>query len=405
MVERLHVQEFQLQGRLVRGIGGLGGEALAGQPFEKGGFDGGEVKGGVHGGNGSIFCLPPGMSSGKLPPVSTVAAPLDDQGKSLAGFVPVRWSWQAGQPILDWCDLGGLRLTAPFFAQTVQDAQERSREGRRTGLDGLTGWPEDGPGSRPSGLIFHLSRCGSTLAAQVLAASPENIVLSEPEVMDTVLRAGRIMPGVADHQRVAWLRGLAKAYGQRRFPDERRFFVKFDTWHVLEWEVIHQAFPGVPWVFLYRDPVEILVSQLTEVSGRMLPGPMSAGWLGLGLLEALQTPQEEFCARALGRIAAVAAEAASRDPLALLVNYSQLPGALETGLAPWFGVPLDDADRARMQRTARHHSKSPGRPFTGDTAAKQRLANDGLRRLAEHWVGPAYARLERLRLEREAAAA
>ena len=329
------------------------------------------------------------------------AVPVDDRGQTLAGWVPVRWSWQAGQPVLDWCDLGDQRLTAPFFAQTVQDAQDRSRELRRTGTDVLEEWPKTGPGSRPAGLIFHLSRCGSTLAAQALASSPENIVLSEPELMDVALRAGRIMPGVTDDRRAGWLRGLAKVYGQRQFPEERSFFIKFDTWHILEMDVIRQAFPGVPWIFLYRDPVEVLVSQLTEVSGRMLPGPMSAGWLGMGLLEALQTPQEAFCARALGRVAEAALTAVERDPLGYLVNYNQLPGALETRLAPWFRLTLSNDDRVRLRETTRYHAKSPGRPFTGDSSSKQTLATDELRRLAEQWVGPAYRQLERLRLERQ----
>ena len=251
---------------------------------------------------------------------------------------------------------------------------------------------------RPSGLIFHLSRCGSTLAAQALAALPENIVLSEPEVMDVVLRLGAIMPGVTDEQRVCWLRGLAEAYGQRRFPEERRFFIKFDTWHMLDSAVIRQAFPGVPWVFLYRDPVEILVSQLTETSGRMLPGPMSAIWMQMPLLEALQTPQEDFCARALGRIVAAALEATARDPLGRLVNYSELPGALETLIAPWFGVELGDADRDRMRQATRYHAKSPGRViFEADAARKQRDATGELRELAQRWVGSGYARLEELR--------
>ena len=312
--------------------------------------------------------------------------------------MPIRWSWQTGQPTLDWCDLGCLRLTAPFFAQTVQDAQDRSRALRRTGVEALARWPDAGPGARPDGLIFHLSRCGSTLAAQALAASPENIVLSEPEVVDGILRSDRIMPGIPEERRVDWLRGLARVYGQRRFPEERRFFIKFDAWHILDFALVRQAFPSVPWVFLYRDPVEILVSQLTEVSGRMLPGPLTAAFLQMPLLDALQTLQEDFCARALGRIVAAALEATARDPLGRLVNYSELPGALETVIAPWFGMDLSDADRDRMRQATRYHAKSPGRVvFQADSARKQRDADAGLRELAQRWVVSGYTRLEESR--------
>ncbi len=332
------------------------------------------------------------------------AGPVDEQGNSLAGWMPTRWTWQAtGPPVLDWCDLDGLRLTAPFFAQTVQDAQDRSRTVRRTNADALAPWPDDGPGARPSGLIFHLSRCGSTLAAQALAASPENIVLSEPDVVDAVLRTGVFVPGVTDEHRAGWLRGLAKVYGRRRYPEERRFFVKFDTWHTLDIAVVRRAFPGVPWVFLYRDPVEIVVSQLHQVSGRMLPGPETAAWLGMNLFDALQTSQEEFCAQALGRIASAAAEAAAHDPLGRLVNYSELPDALESVVAPWFGVDLSHADRETMRSVTRYHAKSPGRlVFQPDAARKQRDAGAELRAVVQRWVGPAYTRLEEMRGQQRA---
>ena len=56
-------------------------------------------------------------------------------------------------------------------------------------IDVLLEWQEQSPGLPPSGFIFHMSRCGSTLAARMLAASPRNIVLSEADPIDYVLRA------------------------------------------------------------------------------------------------------------------------------------------------------------------------------------------------------------------------
>ena len=315
----------------------------------------------------------------------------------MAGWVPIRLTWINGEPILDWCELGPVRLTAPFFAQSVHDAQTRSPAVRQTPADLLLDLPSTGPGAHPAGLIFHLSRCGSTLAAQALAALPENIVVSEPELVDDVLQAETMFPGMTRTRCVGWLRGLARAYGWQRFPEEERLICKLDAWHILYADVLQEAFPETPWVFMYRDPVEVLVSQLTEVSGRMLPGPMSAAFLGLPLLEAIQIVQEEFCARALGHIASAAVAAMRDAPLGRLINYSELPEALEIALAPWFGVPLSDATRKRMQEATRFHAKSPGRPFLADTTAKQHLATPEVRNLAQRWVGPAYHQLEALR--------
>lgn len=39
----------------------------------------------------------------------------------------------------------------------------------------------------PSGLIFHIARCGSTLVSQLLKALPSLVVYSEPPVLNDVL--------------------------------------------------------------------------------------------------------------------------------------------------------------------------------------------------------------------------
>src|SRR5678816_558328 len=104
--------------------------------------------------------------------------------------------------------------------------------------------------------IFHMSRCGSTLVAQMLAALERNIVISEARPIDQVLGAK-----VDEERRIAWLRWIVNALAQRRRPAEEFFFIKLDAWHVLHLPLIQRAFPNTPWVFLYRDPIEVMVSQ------------------------------------------------------------------------------------------------------------------------------------------------
>ena len=62
-------------------------------------------------------------------------------------------------------------------------------------------------------------------------------------------------------QRIEWLRGVVSALGQPRLGTEKHLFIKFDAWKVLDLPLIRRAFPAVPWIFLYRDPVEVLTSQ------------------------------------------------------------------------------------------------------------------------------------------------
>ena len=41
---------------------------------------------------------------------------------------------------------------------------------------------------RPSGFIFHMSRCGSTVISQMLAALAEHVVVSEAGPIDALAR-------------------------------------------------------------------------------------------------------------------------------------------------------------------------------------------------------------------------
>ena len=52
----------------------------------------------------------------------------------------------------------------------------------------------------------------------------------------------------------------------------RDYFVKFDSWNTLDLALIRRAFPDVPWIFLYRDPVEVIVSHMRQRGSQMIPG-------------------------------------------------------------------------------------------------------------------------------------
>src|SRR5260221_2794025 len=201
----------------------------------------------------------------------------------LDGWIPIRLYWRENQPLIDWCYLGEMRLTEPFFAQSVEYRIQQPFNllfRHQTTMDTLAELRAERPGLSPTGFIFHMSRCGSTLVSQMLAALPQNIVISEASCIDSVLRANYRNPQLDEQQRIMWLQGLISAFGQQRYA-EQYFYIKFDSWHTLDLPLIRQAFPGVPWFFIYRDPVEVLVSNMRQMAGHMLGGMIEADQLGL----------------------------------------------------------------------------------------------------------------------------
>ncbi len=161
--------------------------------------------------------------------------------------------------------------------------------------------------------------------------------------------------------------------------------------------LFRRAFPTVPWVFLYRDPVEVLVSQLRMPGTQMIPGGFGPNLYGIERSYGPGTA-EDYYAQVLAKVTepAVAHYSAGGS---LLVNYRQLPDALFTVILPHFGVQCGEADRAAMTEAARYDAKTPGFEFEPDSGAKQRSATPTVRAAAEQWLGELYRRLEVLRVE------
>lgn len=318
----------------------------------------------------------------------------------LAGWVPIRIYWNGRTPVVDWCWVGTRRFTQPFFDHTIDNCLRLPFSllfRPQTPIESLGERHALAPGLQPRGFIFHMSRCGSTLVSQTLAALPGSVVLSEAGPIDSVLRARFRDASLSEATRSDWLRWVVSALGQRRSGDETDLFVKFDTWSALDLPLISRAYPGVPWIFLYRNPVEVLVSQMAHRGAHMVPGAIEPELFGMTMAEAFELQPEEYCARVL----ALACEAALRQHQScggLMINYEQLPDALRTGIADFFGIEVSDFDTEAFRRVTKLDAKNPSLMFESDSKAKQASASEAVHRAAERWLAPVYQRLEAARL-------
>ena len=313
----------------------------------------------------------------------------------LTGWTPFRVGVDAMGLVVDWCYLGEESFSDPFFEQTVQRCRAKPFNrlfARQTPIETLTGLGKARPGIRPTAFIFHSSRCGSTLFSQLAAALPDTIVISEAPPIDQILSAS-----VSEAQRVAWLRAVLSALGQPRRGDERHFFVKFDAWHVIDLSLIRRAFPDVPFVFLYREPAEVIASQMRMPGIHMIPGMIDSSRIGLDLQGVLRLDREEHCARVLALVYAAAVTHAESG-LVTLMNYGELPEAASRQLLEWCGLEATEEIVQRFRRVTEFDAKTPSLPFhPGDVTSRPAptgRATDAARR----FVTPYYERLESIRL-------
>jgi hypothetical protein len=317
-------------------------------------------------------------------------------------WIPAQIRWTPTGPLVDWCHLGDLRFTAPMFEQTIGTAMAHPFNLLFRQSTPLAAMLEPVAFElRPAGLIFHMSRCGSTLVSRMLATLPENVVLSEPDPLDQVLRVRSRALGVTDAQIVALLRGMTAALGRRRHAEECDLFIKLEGWHMLQFPLIRSAFPDVPWIFLYRDPLEVLASLERLRPRQMLPGGIDAGLLGLDPATASGLSDRVYGARVLERIC-TAALAHCADG-GRLIAYRQLPGAVLDDVFGHFGLRCGAEARARMGEVARFHAKRPDVRYADDSEEKRRDADQETRALAAR-LAPLYAQLDTVRLAQPAVA-
>ncbi len=308
--------------------------------------------------------------------------------RHLAEYAPFRVRWEGARGIVSWFRVPPEGFVAPFFEQTVRAALRRDPP-LETPIKVLETLRVEGPPVQPAGFIFHCSRCGSTLAAQLLTRLSAHRVLSEAGPLEDIIADTQ---ATLDEQ-VHWLRLIMGALAGPHGGQSPRIFVKWDAWHVFALPLIRRAFPDVPCLFLIRDPVEVLVSHGRMPGMHMLPAAIDPMRFGLPLEQVLLTPPLDYRAQLLGRILGEMETQLALTSKALLVDYGMLREKLFSHVLPHFGVSIDAAEERRLREAAGADAKSPGKRFTPDHAAKQAEADEELREAARRWAEESYRKL------------
>jgi len=272
------------------------------------------------------------------------------------------------------------RFTASFFADTLQQQDPAQRYICRTEFDRLTSLE---PALMPSAFIFHTSRCGSTLLAQLLTTLPCCIVMSEPPIIDAFLHLHQAEPEASGGS--VRLRQLILALGQQRSPKESHFFIKLDSWHIQFLPILRAAFPDTPCWFLYREPDAILASHQRQRGPQMVPGMIAT--LAAETLE--EGDLDGYCAKVLaGFFEAALAHVEHLQ----LINYRQLPDILWQDLLPRQGLDCTSEQLDRIRQRASFHAKDQSIRFNAD--APPISSHPVLQQRA----APLYAQLEQRRI-------
>lgn len=302
-----------------------------------------------------------------------------------------------------WRDFGDLPLNDPFFKFSIEAATKLPNCASVFKTDWeTTAAVANEPDLLPfNGVIFHMARTGSTLIHRLFGCTGKVQSLSEVGPLDRILQITENWP-VAERNKA--IQTMVATYRRARRPAERHFITKMtDSGASIRLPQFRAAFPRVPWIFVYREPVEVMMSTLTKPTGNIdnwyKNRAQAARRLGMPAVRDPAMWPAEFVARTLRRFCQSAIDTARATPRGqfLAVHYSRLPDAIWETIGPHFGVSFTDEDIAMMRAESRYSSKKTElTEFRPDSEKKREEATPMVKNLAERFVSPVIEELKRL---------
>lgn len=269
-----------------------------------------------------------------------------------------------------WFCRAGQRYREPFFSETVLNCLSHQPNGKQfasfSTLDFLVEAARRVDPIAPTAFIFHASRCGSTLLAQLLNLHPQHVVLSEAPLLDELLR----LPLQDAQVNTAAIEPLLAAaiglLGDRRC-DETRLFVKLDSWHIHFASLLRKLYPRTPFILQYRAPQEIIRSHRVRRGTQAVPGLLEPVLFEMGAQDITPLDADAYMGKVLAYFYRQFARLHTKDGNTLLLNYSQGPESMMQQLTGIAGFTLETATWDEIRERSRYHSKYPGQVFAEQT--------------------------------------
>ena len=260
----------------------------------------------------------------------------------------------------------------------------------------------------PTGFVFHESRVGSTLVANSLTAmNPSaNRVYSEANTFNSALKS--------DNPQL--LRDVVYLMGRTNRAEEQNMFFKVSSIGSKRISVMREAFPETPWIFVYREPVQTMMSHLDPAkvnvkrNGRIMAVCTRARHDPPRELYDLveqkgrrmdELSDQEFCAAHLASLCESALRELSKsNHHGKAVEYDGLIDKLLDDIIPnHFGVAVDEEARQRVLEVSKTYSKAKASArdagWVEDSEKKESNSTPEIRDASELFLSKSYSDLKK----------
>lgn len=280
---------------------------------------------------------------------------------TLDNWVPYKLNSLEDRLHCEWLYTGDEEFTEPFFDETIAKCRQLYYRGRKSvsSIDVLPQWSTEIESVPPSAFIFHVSRCGSTLASQLLALDQTNIVLSEVPFFDALLRSKEnISPQL--------LKDAITFYSPVKNHRER-LFIKADSWHIFFYKQLRALFPDTPFILLYRRPDEVMRSQQKRRGMHAIPGLIEPSLFGIEKDEVHRMNLDEYLGMVLDKYFQAFLDIREKDTNVILINYNEGPVSMVEKIAAKTNTIIGSDEMEKIKSRAMYHAKYPEQVFADET--------------------------------------
>lgn len=308
------------------------------------------------------------------------------------------------EPRVIWLDIGDYHFKEWKFRNSVAVATENQNliNTFTAGIDVLSHEDVIQNSLSPSGFIFHMSRCGSTLLIKALGQLSQNVIINEGtplhEGLWKYMTDGWNPNYEIDDEKIRILKHLILSLGRKRRPEHSEFFIKFRSWNVHFINTLMRAFPNVPCIFLYRDPAEVIVSAMKSSPGPILRfkgASASALLTGYSFEETENMDLPTYTSKLYTNYLRTAINA--NVPQLRVLNYSRLSkSSLNQVLSQGLALEARPEELSLMQEQFNYYSKDDSKNslFASDVEEKQNAITAEVKSVVAGELNDCYRQLE-----------
>lgn len=285
----------------------------------------------------------------------------------ISNWIPIKLIEKENEVYFEWIYLLDIPFADPFFDETIAKCKSHSYNSKPFKListvENLIDWSKELDFVELKGLIFHVSRCGSTMLSQSLVTSAENIMVSEAPIIDDILRSDFF----DEDTKTVLLESVIRLLGQKRFAEQKNLIVKLDAWSIFKASYLRSVFPKLPFALLYRNPDEVLRSHQKMAGMHMVPNIIPSSVFGITSKEIQAISFQQYQALVLEKYFQGFLSFYEIDSNVIMLNYNDGMKNVIKRFISFIDVDFSENEINLMLERLKKHSKNESAVFIGDS--------------------------------------